>query len=193
MTLREEKAALRKCASAIRGAIPPEEKSALDAAILENFLETEEYKRCSLLFLYAPIRSEIDLWPLFARALTDGKKVAFPRCEGEKGEMHFYAVNSRDELSPGAYGVLEPREDCPLCDGFDDPAALMVLPGLCFDYAGGRLGYGGGYYDRYLARFPGLTVGMCYERLILPVPMEENDRRVGLLISEKTAVRITGR
>lgn len=192
MTIREEKAALRREASAVRGAIPPAEKAEMDGAIVRNFLETEEYKRCALLLLYAPIRSEIDLWPLFERALADGKKVAFPRCEGEKGEMHFYAVGSRDELSPGAYGVSEPNESCPLCDGFDDPAALMLLPGLCFDRAGGRLGYGGGYYDRYLARFPGRTAGACYERLVRPVPMEENDRRVDLLVSEKSVTKISG-
>lgn len=193
MTLAEEKAALRKRASAIRGAIPPAEKAALDAAIVANFLRGEAYRRCTRLLLYAPIRSEIDLWPLLARAIADGKRIALPRCEGEKGEMHFYAVGSRDELQPGAYGVAEPREGCPLCDGFDDPSALMVLPGLCFDETGGRLGYGGGYYDRYLARFPGRTVGMCYERLVLPVPREANDLPVDELITESRILQISGR
>ena len=184
MTIADKKALRKECA-AVRAAIPPAEKREADGAICRAIRASSLYAGANTLLLYAAIGSEIDLFPLFDAAMRDGKRVAFPRCDKtEKGKMNFYLVRDPADLLPGMYGVREPKEDCPLLT--DGGTALCLLPGYAFTPDGFRLGYGGGYYDRFLASFAGISAGVCYDRLILPsLPCEPTDRRAAHLFTER--------
>ncbi len=174
---------LRAAVKAKRDAIPADEKKQADAAILARILASEEYRNASAILLYAPYGSEINLLPLVRAAREAGKPVAFPRCDTAQNTMQFYVLEPHARLQPGAYNIPEPPADAPLCPL--DERTLCILPGLTFDASGGRLGYGKGYYDRFLATFKGVTVGALYERLLVKeVPTDAHDIPVQLLFTE---------
>ena len=102
-----------------------------------------------------------------APSFEKGKKVLFPRCDKKTHTMEYHIVNSLDELKPDSYGLLEPPEDAPIYDCVNETGgAVCFVPGLVYDKAGYRLGYGGGYYDRFLSQFSGMTVGINYSECV---------------------------
>jgi 5-formyltetrahydrofolate cyclo-ligase len=103
--------------------------------------------------LYSPIQNEISTAPLFAALKSHGKKIYFPRCEGEK--LFFHQVNEWDELQNGKFG-LEPSKDLPLFASKSEKHAAIVIPGIAFSRLGHRIGFGRGFYDRFLAEHPNL-------------------------------------
>ena len=109
---------------------------------------------------------------ILRRCLADGKRLAVPKVYGE--EMKFLWLEDLEAVAPGAYGIPEPIADGPVAD---DPAALVLMPGLAFDRQGGRMGYGGGFYDKYLSQHPGHpTIALCYGfQLLDHVEMEPHD------------------
>ena len=120
-------------------------------------------------------------------ALAEGKTVAVPKVEGR--EMTFYRITGEADLAPGSFGILEPKESCPAIW----PAAgdVMLLPGAAFDREGHRIGYGGGYYDRFFDRYHGPAALLCREKLLSDqVPMEEHDKRFSLIVTEKDVYRV---
>ena len=122
---------------------------------------------------------EVDTTPILAQALRDGKRVALPKTYGS--EMRFIWVNDLQETQKSALGCPEPIADEPIAD---DPDALVLLPGLAFDLQGGRMGYGGGFYDKFLEGENHPTVALCYGFQLLPrVPVEAHDLRADCIIS----------
>ena len=172
-----------------RAAITPEERHVRDEKICALFLSSITYRYAKVLLLYAPMEGEIDIYPIVRQALSDGKTVAFPRCSSRDCTMEYHIVTSTEALTPGAYGIMEPAEDAPVCRIGEDAADLhpvCIVPGLVFDRAGYRVGYGKGYYDRYLCTFPGVRVGMVYADFILPqIPRGRFDLAVDVLVKEK--------
>ena len=166
--VKKEKAALRRELLARRDALPGRaEKS---RAIQSRVLALPEYQRARRVLLYLSKGSEVDTWPLLARALAQGKA--------------FYRVSSREDLQAGAFGLLEPIPGrCPPLErGQGD---LCLVPGLAFDREGYRLGYGKGYYDCFLAAQPVRTVGLCFEALAFErLPRDGFDRPVCRLVTE---------
>lgn len=162
--LREYKSELRSRFKTIRKEMSPEEKQKCDSAVFRRVISSSEYKRCSLLLTYVSTDIEVDTMALIGQALADGKKVAVPRCISGTRLMDFYYISSPDDLEPGSFGVLEPRTDiCRKTAEFD--GALCIVPGLSFDMQGFRLGYGKGYYDRFLSAHPNMyLLGLCYCR-----------------------------
>ncbi len=156
------KSEIRKELSVRRDRISLEEKAVYDAKIHLSLYDTLAYQQCSALFAYLSFRSEIDTITILLAALKEHKKVYVPRVEGK--EMNFYEIHDLNSLIPSSYGILEPAGgDFYRCqeetksfgpDQKNLPNQLMLLPGLAFDPLGNRIGYGGGYYDRYLSRFP---------------------------------------
>jgi 5-formyltetrahydrofolate cyclo-ligase len=178
-----EKQELRAMLRQKRDSIDPEQKKQLDRAIVERIAASKEFKAANKLLLYAPHGSEINLLPLVRLARKIGKTVAFPRCDVEHTTMRFYVLEPDARLVRGAYGIAEPAPDAPLCE--PDAHTLCILPGLSFDTRGNRIGYGKGYYDRFLADFTGMTVGAVYEQLLSDViPTEEHDLPVQALFTE---------
>ena len=182
LTLTARKQALRTECLAIRAALSPTERAEADAALCRAVAALPEFCEATLLLCYAPARGEPDLTPLYRLCLERGIAIAFPRCVGK--EMHFHTVDALDALVEGRFGILAPTEDAPRA--ILTPRTLCVLPALAATKSGARLGYGGGYYDRFLPNFPGRTVLPIYERLIRPsLPQEPTDRPADIIITEK--------
>ena len=159
MSVTEEKALLRKRFQQFRISLSPQDKAELDERITAKILSDEAYRSAETVFCYVSVPQEIDTSRILADAAKCGKRIAVPRC-GKNGQMDFHIVSSQDELVPGMYGIPEPKGSCPIyIPGPDD---LCIVPCLAADRRGFRLGYGGGYYDRYLAANPAMTIGLCY-------------------------------
>ncbi len=156
---------------------------AASARILELFTALAEYKEASLLLAYVDAKREVETRPLMRKAWQDGKRVAVPRVDGN-GVMHYYNIESLDDLEPGSFGIMEPKKGCSLCE---TEAGLMLMPGVAFDEHCHRVGYGGGYYDRYLERHPELIhIALAFEFQIFPeVPFEEHDILPQMIVTEE--------
>lgn len=162
------KQAMRRRMLALRRCLRPED--ALRAARLaqERLLETPCWRKSRDVALYVAFRDELATTLLLASAWESGRAVWLPRVRREEpGRMDFVRCPGPDRLRPGAFGLLEPDQALPGL-GPDDAAFapdVMVLPGVAFDRRGARLGYGGGYYDRFLAgsATAAVTVGLCFD------------------------------
>jgi len=131
-----------------RDALPEARRKALSEEICRWLLEEPFYRQAEIIFAYKPIGSEADVTPLLARALAEGRTVGLPRVAADAGKMNFYAVEDLESLCPGVFGLHEPGKECRLLLPWE--ADVILTPGLGFSLQGGRVGYGGGYYDRYL-------------------------------------------
>ena len=161
-----------------------EERKEMDRDIAAGLIDSPLFKKASMLLIYAPLENEINLLPVAHVARKRGMPIAFPRCDKETNTMQFYFLPEGQKLLPGAYGIPEPPEDAPLC--IPDERALCIVPALSYDLSGNRIGYGKGYYDRYLATFPGVTVGTTYASILLKnVPTEAHDLPVDWLFTER--------
>lgn len=181
--IRVVKREMREKYVAIRDGMPKELRETYDGKIFDRMCASITYRHCKELLLYASIGSEIDVWRLFDAALKAGKKVAFPRCF-EDNTMKYYYVNSKDDLAMGSFDILEPKEG--LEEYVPTTLSICVVPAVVFDKDGYRIGYGKGFYDRFLSSFPGVKVGFVYSSLILPkVPRGRFDKHVDIIISER--------
>ncbi|MBQ9414658.1 MAG: 5-formyltetrahydrofolate cyclo-ligase [Clostridia bacterium] len=189
--IRPVKQALRQKYRALRTALTPEEKAARDRKIAAAVRRLWQYQACDTLLCYVSTAIEVDTVAIINQALQDGKKVAVPRCIPETRRMEFFYISALSELSPGTFGVLEPAavEDHRVTDRSQ---GLCFVPALCYDRAGFRLGYGKGYYDRYLSGFEGAKVGLCYSDCVVPsLPHGRFDRPVETLVTERYIRRTT--
>lgn len=184
--IREQKKQLRADCLAKRRALPADRKAQMDAQIAAAFLGLVSYRYAKTVLLYYPKSDEVNTRPIIEKALADGKQVALPRCRKD-GIMDFFLIESENDLAPGAFGIPEPKEDCPLFDpAAQETGVLMALPGLAYDRLGYRLGYGRGYYDRYLEHRTIATAGLIYEELITDqLPRGKYDLPVHFIVSEK--------
>lgn len=175
------KAALRRELKARRASLPDREKR--DAALLERLLSLEEYRAAAQLLTYVSVGEEADTRRLMEAAWADRKEVFAPVCR-PGGQLTFHRAAGWEDLRPAPFGLLEPDPDrCPAWQ--PNGPALCVAPGLAFDRRGRRLGYGKGYYDRFLAVFTGAAVGLCYGALLLDsIPAEAHDRPVDRIVTE---------
>ncbi len=186
------KTARRADAKLLRDAMPEDIRAEYSRAICQKVTSMASFGLCDTILCYAPIGSEVDIMPVAAEALFRGKTVAFPICDKELMEMEFYKVNSMDELCDvGMYGeAIPPNEEKRLVT----PTAntMILMPGLLFDKHGKRIGYGGGYYDKYIRKhetlfYSSMTVGIAYSAFLsdLPIPYSDHDISVALVITEK--------
>ena len=138
------------------------------------------YQQAKSIYGYLPYNQEVRTVPMLRQAQLDGKRVAVPKVYGET-DMRFLWLDDPARIAPGAYGIPEPVDDGPEAD---DPAALVLMPGLAFDPQGHRLGYGGGFYDRFLAAEPHPTIALCYAFQLLPqLETEAHDIPVDAVLS----------
>ena len=133
-----------------------EEKSRL---LGEQFLRSDLYRQAKSIYGYLPYNQEVRTVAMLQQALMDGKRVAVPKCYGD--EMRFIWMEDLSKVEKGYAGIPEPIADEPVAD---DETALVLMPGLAFDPMGHRIGYGGGFYDKFLAKEPGHpTLALCYD------------------------------
>lgn len=197
-----DKKALRAHFSALRNALSGEARAAAETAIREKLFSLEAFGNAPLVCGYMSMRGEIDLMPIWRSAAAAGKGYALPVTvtDTKEGQMIFRrtAGFSPEALIPARFGVLEPSAACPVLSPADFAGAVILVPGLAFDEAGFRIGYGGGYYDRFLAalraaRVPAVTVGLAFsvcraEKL----PHDPYDIPVDLIIDERRITEIHG-
>lgn len=182
-----QKSALRAELKRLRADMSAEEKQRLDADIFLRFTSLRQYTECEVLFAYVSTSIEVDTLRLIDDALARSKRVAVPLCVKDC-EMRFYYITSLSDLESGAYGILEPVVS--RCEPVDAAASgLCVVPALAFDESCYRLGFGKGYYDRFLSQFNGNTAGLCYESCIRDeLPRNCFDMHTDIVVSEKRVI-----
>ena len=183
----EEKREARARYKALRAAISGEQKALLDDAICARIISLSSFRFADTVLIYSPIGSEINVNAIALRALELGKKVAFPVCNKETREMTFKYVSSLDELVSGAYSIPEPNEDAECFSHLKH--SICIVPALSIDKRGFRLGYGGGYYDKFLKKFDGVVLGVAYDALIADtLPTGVYDVPVDVIITERRSI-----
>jgi len=176
------KTELRRQVTEEIAALPDDYVFGSDKGLFHNATSLKEFLDARNIMIYHSVKREPDTLELAKTALQMGKTVAFPHCIGG-GVMHALVVKSLKELEPGMLGIPAPPKTAPLIA--PDELDLIFVPALTFDLAGHRLGYGGGYYDRFLSGIPAFTVGMARERLLRRVlTTEPHDIAVKCVITE---------
>lgn len=182
METSERKRAMRAILRERRAQIPPMRRARLSAAIAGRVMELPAFQTCQWVFSYVSVDDEIDTRVLIEMALAARKQVAAPRCEN--GRMSFFEIASLAVLRAGFGGIPEPPPGARPAPQTE--RALCLVPGFSFDACGRRIGYGGGYYDRFLPTFTGMAVGLCFAELFSshPLPCEPHDACVPLVVTE---------
>lgn len=185
--VRDKKNAIRAEYKELRRAMDKDIKAERDRKICETATGLVSFRYADFVLLYAATEDEIDIYEIARVALERGKKIAFPRCRKEDHTMKYHIVESLDQLAPDSYGIKEPSEDLPVYDPETSTgSAICFVPGLVYDKAGYRVGYGKGFYDRFLSSFKGSSIGVVYSDFIMPkVPRGRFDMKVDILLSEK--------
>ena len=179
---------LRPAFLAKRASLDEKYRQDAEHQAIQNLISTEEFSSADKLLLYYPIRSEADPLPLIEIARGLGKRVAFPICNKDDLTMRFFEISSREDFSLGAYNIPEPKED--LGELICDERTLCIVPALLYSKDGHRLGWGKGYYDRFLADFDGISVGFTYDGFVADeLPHDEHDQRLYMIITEKGVYR----
>lgn len=182
--LRSYKQELRQACRARRTGLDPADKAQRDSRIAENVRRLYQYAPSETLLVYMSTAIEVDTHRIITNAWADGKRVAVPRCITATRQMQFHYITSFDEVSPGVFSVLEPAETAPAVTDFSN--CLMLVPAMLFDWNGYRLGYGKGYYDRFMARFTGASAGLCYsDELKKRMYHGHFDRAVDVIVTDR--------
>lgn len=177
-----KKKALRRALLDARMAISKEEKRALDAALCQAIAAHERFLTADALLCYLPIRGEPDLTALFSLAKARNIPIFLPRCEADG--MRFLRYTEKSTLTPDRYGIAAPPSTAD--EAMPTASTLCLVPGLAAGKDGTRLGYGGGFYDRFLPRFKGFSLFAVYERFVLDtLPHEPHDHPLTHVITEK--------
>jgi 5-formyltetrahydrofolate cyclo-ligase len=184
--LRAAKRALRARMAERRRALPDDARASASAAIVAHVRASEAWRAARTVLLYAALRGEVDLGGLIAAARDEGRRIVLPRMAGAAdGGLTLHVWPVRTSLVRGSFGIGEPAADWPMVQRYD--LDLALIPGVAFDDAGGRLGRGGGFYDRLLAgrdaQLLAAGVGFAFQR-VERVPCEAHDARLDALVTE---------
>lgn len=173
----------------LRSDIPRDLRKKKSAVICDTLIKSEEYKLSDTIMIYISFGSEVETDMIFESILRDKKRLVVPLCNPDSGTMIGYSVHSKSCLETGNYGIYEPKQtlisngEIYLTDKRD--IDLIVVPGLGFDKSGYRIGYGMGYYDRYLDGFDGKTVGLCFKECMLEhIFCDEHDKKIDRIITD---------
>ena len=186
-----EKKEIRKNILQRRKALDQETVRRLSCMICEKISGLKAYKTAEDLCLYMPINNEVDVTLLIEPAIAAGKRIWLPRVIEQDGskEMDFFHYDKTTSLTEGPYHIREPRSEQKL---IPHEKTLILMPGAVFSEKRDRIGYGGGYYDRYLSQHPVCrTVAPCYDFQILPeIPAELHDIRPQMVVSPQRIITV---
>ena len=177
-----DKKELRKWIREQKRAMTPQMVEQASAELAQKLFATDFYQNAKTIYGYLPYNQEVRTVPILARAMQDGKQVAVPKVYGES--MRFIYLEDLTQVAPSDMGIPEPIWDEPIAE---DPTALVLMPGLAFDKKGNRMGYGGGFYDKFLAAEPAHpTVALCYGfQMVKAIPTDDYDIPVDLVLWSK--------
>jgi len=180
MEKNEEKRLLRQEMKAKAADIPADLRKVQDKALFKAFITLDAVREAKTVMVFWGQGTEPETAGLISALFASGKRVVLPRCvDGKNMEARLYRGQ---RLIRSGFGIPEPGEDCPLVE--KDEIDVVLVPALCYDKRGFRLGRGAGYYDRWLADFQGTSVGMCYKELLVEeLPREEHDLPVKTLLT----------
>ena len=191
-----DKSSLRSNYLAARRTIPVRTRLQSDASIMSALAAFPLFAEAPLVLTYVSREAEVGTRDLIEGLLAEGRRVAVPHVERDAHRMAFHEIFSLDELAPGTLRILEPAADAPV---LSEPAQLAgsvcLVPGLVFDGAGHRVGYGGGYYDRFLAFYPGDKIGLARTTMLSsnPLPVDGHDVPVDFIATEGAVWNCRGR
>lgn len=187
----EEKKRIRKTVLALRDGMPSAILEKKSSRIMKFLFAADEYRMADVILTYVNYQSEVITKSLIERALADGRQVFAPKVTGN--EMDFYRIAGMENLTKGYRGIREP--DGGEIFSRDAGYVLMVMPGVVFDKNRHRIGYGKGFYDRYLERLTDADINMhtaalCYEcQMLSEIPYEMHDRKPDMIITEERVVK----
>lgn len=181
----EVKAQIRHRMLDLRRALAPEQAAVLSVSILERLCRIEAFRSARQVLTYVASKdNEVDTNPLIAKLLGEGREVAVPLVVSDE-TMRWIRINSLEKLKPGRFGILEPQEDRTEIEPGSESSACVV-PGIAFDVIGHRIGYGKGFFDRFLAVYSGLTFGLAYDfQVFASLPFDAHDHSVGTVVTER--------
>ena len=190
MESRNEKQPLRSRMQSRRAALSREEQESRSAQIIEQIVQSALYDKNQRICIYQAFRNEVSCDTMKQKAWEDGKEIYVPVTDEKNKTMEFYRITPATQWQTGAYGIMEPvlEEDTPR---LTEPA-LILMPGLVFDHHKHRIGYGGGYYDKYLSSHPmHITAALCYDFQIVPeeLPFEEHDILPDYIVTEQYIIQ----
>lgn len=186
----KNKKKLRKGILALRKAQPKEDKLIKDFKIIDTLTDLEIYKRSKTIFTYVSINEEINTRTFIKEALKLGKIVAVPKTYKGSKEMKAVVIKSLEDLELSRFNLLEPKKDNEVLE--KEEIDLIVVPGAVFDLSLNRIGYGGGYYDRFLKdiKFKNNKIALAYDFQVLDkIEVEDYDIKMDLLITEKRILK----
>lgn len=200
MTMKEAKTSLRRQVLEERGGLTEEERQRKSSLIVNRIIpileELESLRAGGSLFTYMPFGNEADISPVMDWCLNEGIPVVVPRTIKEPKRLQLHRIYGRDELVSGVWGIMEPSGTAPLAKA--EQIAAVLVPGVAFDRTGGRIGYGGGYYDRLLADFSSaglrpLLLAAAFDLQLRPgIPMESHDVKMDRIVTESVCYHRDG-
>lgn len=184
MSILERKNILRKTAYELRKSLSKEEKSKKDKIIFNKIISSNEFISSEYVLCYCSTELEIDTLDLIEYSLKNNKKVAIPLCVDRDGMMIFKYISSLDDTKVGLFNIKEPLESCE--NYADCEKSICIIPSLVTDKKNYRLGYGKGYYDRFLSGFSGYKCVLCYkENVVNSLPVFDGfDVKCDIIITD---------
>ena len=183
-----DKRELRKELRKLRDLLTQEERREKSITISERVIALKEFREASVVLLYAAVRSEVETQLIYNVAKKQGKRIYYPRVDGKR--MEFYLVDEKTEFETGTFGAREPKaEDAKRFVSNVNDKICVVIPGIVFDAAGNRIGYGGGYYDKYLqdmSKSSVCKVALAYKcQMVDSVKKEDHDIVMDYIVTEE--------
>ncbi|MBR2461061.1 MAG: 5-formyltetrahydrofolate cyclo-ligase [Clostridia bacterium] len=190
-SLKIRKSELRAEYLAKKRDIPPERRAELDAVICRKIMSTASFRFANTVLAYSALPTEVDIRQLIEAALSQGKRVALPRCIPDTPLMNFHLVQDLSALCKGSFSIMEPSPELPVWTPQADDRAICIIPGVLFDTAGYRIGYGRGFYDRYLSDKSVQRIGVIYDGFILEsLPHGKYDLKADFIVSDKRLLTV---
>ena len=187
LTPTEQKGELRRMAREYRKSLDIQKKAEMDSALCKSILSQKAVRTAKAVLMFSPVKGEPDIMPIADALLTEGVRVAFPISHTDTLTLDFRYVSSTKQLITGAYGIPEPPTDAPRLT--DTDGTVCLVPALVYDKRGIRIGYGKGYYDRFLSSSQAVSVGVAYSELVTDtLPCEPTDVAVHMIITESGVI-----
>lgn len=186
-----DKKLIRSSIRKLRDSMPEDERSVKSERITDSVTGTPEYKAARDVLIYVSTGSEADTTELIKRCFEDKKNVYVPKVYGK--EMRFISIVSLDELTPGYYGIMEPVSDVPVwekgsMDTYND--SLCIMPGLAFDRKFNRIGYGGGFYDKFLEKAQVYKMAVCYDcQIVERIDAQDTDIKPDMIVTDMEVIK----
>ncbi len=184
----DNKKIIRKRIMSLRSSLTQLDVMRCSRAVIDRVFDSDEYNNATSIYIYFETEKEISTHAIMKKAWKDGKKVAVPLCIGEK--MEFIYIDSLDSVMPGFKGIYEPFEG----EVADDREVLMIMPGLAYDRSFNRIGYGGGYYDRYINEHPDvkfilMALGYDFQIVEEDIGSFQHDVPVDIIVTPKNYLK----